>query len=151
MITRFDYVSEQYKVGGYPKSLPMRGTKHSAGYDFINPEAKFTMQPGEVKKIYSNVKVYLKEDQELQLRMRSSLGIQGLELLADTIDADYTDNIKTGGNIIITLRLREGFEPVTIDHKDRIVQGIISQYCVLDEDLCTGAERSGGHGSTGGK
>lgn len=149
MISGFEFVKEEFKKGEYPKELPHRATAQSAGYDFYSPK-DIMLHPGERTEIWTNVRVALHPNQLMTLRMRSSLGCAGLELLADTIDADYFDNAKTGGNIRINLRLREGFNPIRIESGDRIVQGIVSSYETLDADNCLNQTRQGGHGSTGG-
>lgn len=146
--TGFEHVDELYRVGEKAPALPIRGTKDSAGYDFFSP-ISFTLQPGAVCKFRTNVKVKLESFQELQLRVRSSLGKLGADLLTDTIDSDYYDNKETGGNIVIQLYLRPYFDPITIRRGDRIVQGVVQEYCILDNDSYLQDNREGGFGHTG--
>lgn len=148
MKSRFEYVEPRYIIGDYPPSIPRRSTRHSAGYDFFLP-CDMELRPGESTEIKSNIKCYLENDQELHLRLRSSVAKRGVILLMDTIDADYVDNQKNDGNISIKLYLLPGFEPVTFRRGDKVVQGVIHKFEKLEEEYYDDIERTGGIGSTG--
>lgn len=148
MKTRFEYVEPRYLVGDYPPSIPRRSTLHSAGYDFFLP-SDIDLQPGSSVEIKSNIKCYLEDDQELHLRLRSSVAKRGVILLMDTIDADYVDNKKNDGNISIKLYLLPGFEPLKFRRGDKVVQGVIHKFEKLEEEYCDNTVRVGGIGSTG--
>ncbi|GHF92407.1 dUTPase [Deinococcus piscis] len=131
-------------------SLPRRGTRHSAGYDFVTP-AGFTVQPGEMVRVTTDVKAYMGPGEVLQLYVRSSVGLRGL-MLANTVgivDADYYSNPDNDGNIILALR-NLGAEPLTAQAGDRVAQGVFVPYLLADgDDLNMGGERAGGYGHTG--
>lgn len=146
-MTRFEYVKQEFLVGDYPPSIPRRATKDSAGYDFYLP-SDIRLKPGETAEMKSNIKVYLEPEQELHLRLRSSIAKLGVILLMDTVDADYVDNPRNDGNITIKLYLLPGFQPVRFRRGERVVQGLVQRYEKLEEDYCDGKERLGGIGST---
>lgn len=145
--SRFEYVDLKYVEYDIPESLPRRITKGSAGYDFFLPK-DVELLPGQYVELKSNIKCYLHEDQELQLRLRSSVARKGVILLMDTIDADYVDNPVNGGNITFMFYLLPGFKPVKFERGDRMVQGLIKKYEKLDEEYCDNKKRISGLGST---
>lgn len=148
----FQLVSAQYRQ--HPDAqipLPRRGTRHSAGYDFVTPAA-FTVAPGEMVRVATDVKAYMGPGEVLQLYVRSSAGLRGL-VLANTVgivDADYYGNPDNDGNIILALR-NLGAEPFTAQAGDRVAQGVFVSYLLADgdDDLEGGEVRTGGYGHTG--
>ncbi|ADY26724.1 deoxyUTP pyrophosphatase [Deinococcus proteolyticus MRP] len=148
----FQLVSAQYRQ--HPDAqipLPRRGTRHSAGYDFVTPAA-FTVAPGEMVRVATDVKAYMGPGEVLQLYVRSSAGLRGL-VLANTVgivDADYYGNPDNDGNIILALR-NLGAEPFTAQAGDRVAQGVFVPYLLADgdDDLEGGEVRTGGYGHTG--
>lgn len=131
-------------------SLPCRGTKHSAGYDFISP-VEITVKAHEMAKIPTGVKVCMEPDEVLFIYPRSSIGFKTGIRLANTagiIDSDYYNNTNNEGHIFIKF-----YNPTNIDFKinvgDKIAQGIFSKYLVVDDEENITTERSGGIGSTG--
>lgn len=130
--------------------LPKRATKYSAGYDFCNNTGKdVVIAPNEKVIFFTDIKVYMGEDEVLKLYIRSSLGIKkGLELCNGTgvIDSDFFENIDNDGNIGIALR-NTSKETVTIKPYENVVQGIFVNYLVSDDDD-SDIERKGGIGST---
>ena len=140
-------VKEKRKTVG-EITLPTRGTKDSAGYDFYSTET-FTIKPQESKLIWSDVKAYMQIGEVLEIYVRSSIGINKhlmLSNLTGIIDADYYSNPKNDGNIGICL-FNYGSEEVTIEKGERIAQGIFKQFLVSDNGN-TDIERVGGTGST---
>ena len=130
-------------------TLPKRGTKYSAGYDFYTAnESPIEIGAGETVTIPTGIKAYMNSDEVLLIHVRSSVGIKrGLVLTNATgvIDSDYV-NGANGGNIIIALYNNSGYTQ-TIQPKERIAQGIFMKYLTTDDDKATG-ERKGGIGST---
>lgn len=123
--------------------LPIRATKHSAGYDFY-AAVPVEIKPGEKRVIPTNIAVEMDEDDVLLIFPRSSYAIKfGLELVnsVGVIDADYKDQI------FICYR-NTGDEPFSIKHGDRIAQGVFVKFFKTDDDSASG-ERHGGVGSTG--
>lgn len=127
--------------------LPVRSTKGSAGYDFFS-KVNIIAKPGEIVKIWSDVKAYMNEDEVLMLHVRSSMG--GKWMFSNTtgiIDSDYYGNEKNDGNIGLFLKnISDEVQEIKIG--DRIAQGIFVKYLVTDDDNVTNS-RAGGHGSTG--
>ncbi|EAG4116763.1 TPA: dUTPase, partial [Listeria monocytogenes] len=56
-------------------SLPIRGDKGSAGYDFFSNET-VTIVPGEKHIFWTDIKSYMQEDEVLNIYVRSSIGIK---------------------------------------------------------------------------
>ncbi len=122
--------------------LPIRATKHSAGYDFCSA-VPVEIKPGEKRVIPTNIAVEMEEDDVLLIFPRSSYSIKfGLELVnsVGVIDADYKDQI------LICYR-NTGDEPFFIKRGDRIAQGVFVKFFKTDDDSASG-ERRGGVGST---
>lgn len=147
----FELVAAQHRQ--HPTAaitLPKRGSRHSAGYDFVTPAA-FTVQPGEVVKVVTDVKAYMQSGEVLQVHVRSSAGLRGL-MLANTVgivDADYYSNAGNDGNIILALR-NLGTEPLCVEAGERVAQAVFMPYLLADgDDLEQGTVRSGGLGHTG--
>lgn len=123
--------------------LPIRATKHSAGYDFCSA-VPVEIKPGEKRVIPTNIAVEMEEDDVLLIFPRSSYSIKfGLEFVnsVGVIDADYK------GQILICYR-NTGDEPFFIKRGDRIAQGVFVKFFKTDDDSASG-ERRGGVGSTG--
>jgi dUTP pyrophosphatase len=129
--------------------MPERATKRSAGYDFRAPY-DFEIAPGETKIVMSDVRAKLEDNQFLQLVSRSSVGIKRKVTIAQgvgTIDADYYDNEKNGGNIGLPLH-NYGDEVQRFTRGDAVAQGIIQTYDTVAGDTAD-RERTGGFGHTG--
>lgn len=123
--------------------LPIRATKHSAGYDFY-AAVPVEIKPGEKRVIPTNIAVEMEEDDVLLIFPRSSYAIKfGLELVnsVGVIDADYKDQI-------FICYCNTGDEPFFIKRGDRIAQGVFVKFFKTDDDSASG-ERLGGVGSTG--
>lgn len=148
LIRRFEFVDPKFKVGPYPRHLPTRSTIGSAGYDFYLPKG-VVINPGETKEMKSNVKIYLDHNEELHLRLRSSAASRGLVILMDTIDSDYVDNPSTGGNISMKVYLLPGFKQLKLEAGERIIQGVVQKFEILDEEIEPDKSRVSGIGSTG--
>ena len=128
--------------------LPVRSTKHSAGYDFISP-FDFELQPGETIKVPSGIKVAMNEDEFLAILVRSSMGFKYNIRLCNQVgivDSDYYNNPDNEGHMFIALK-NEGEKVFTVNKGDKYAQGIFQKYLVTDDDEVT-AERIGGIGST---
>lgn len=141
-----------YKVLGQDYFIPQRGTSYSAGYDLTSP-AIFEIKPGEIVKIFTNVKAYMLDDEYLEIHIRSSIAIKKHLRLVNCvgiIDKDYAGNKNNDGNIIIALK-NESTNTVSILDGERIAQGIFKKYLVVDNDVPLTDERIGGVGSTGKK
>jgi len=146
---KFHIVSDEHRK--HPDKeikLPVRKTKHSAGYDFctpidicIAPESKFL--------VWTDVKAEMNFDEVLELYIRSSLAIKRNVELKNSVgilDADYFNNEDNDGNIGVCL-----YNPtrlsIEIKAGEAIAQGIFKKYLTVEDDVCMG-ERVGGIGST---
>ena len=131
-------------------TLPERGTKYSAGYDFYTTnDSPIEIGAGETVTIPTGIKAYMNNDEVLLIHVRSSVGIKrGLVLanITPVIDSDYVDNEFNEGNIILAIRNTTD-ETVVIQPRERIAQGIFMKYLTTDDDNASG-ERKGGIGST---
>ena len=128
--------------------LPIRSTKHSAGYDFISPFA-FELQPGETIKVPSGIKVTMNGDEFLAILVRSSMGFKYNIRLCNQVgivDSDYYNNPDNEGHMFIALK-NEGDKVFKVEKGDKFAQGIFQKYYVTDDDEAFG-ERKGGFGST---
>lgn len=144
---KFEEVREDCRKYSGETILPCRATKKSAGYDFYS-KVSVNAAPGEVVKIWSDVKASMNDDEVLMLYVRSSMG--GKWMLSNStgiIDSDYYSNPKNDGNIGLFLK-NISDENQQINIGDRIAQGIFMKYLVTDNDDADG-NRIGGHGSTG--
>lgn len=149
---RFEVVSDEHRKNpDVDIQLPKRGTNNACAYDFFSPISA-TIPPGESLMIWTDVKACISYRCALLLNVRSSMGKYGITL-ANTqgwIDADYYSNPSNDGNIGIFLHNNSMFTPFVIHQGDRIAQGMIVPYCIMDDDAVEGmVERIGGFGSTG--
>ena len=129
-------------------NLPVRSTKHSAGYDFISPFS-FELNPGETIKVPSGVKVCMNEDEFLAILVRSSMGFKYNIRLCNQvgiIDSDYYNNEDNEGHMFIALK-NEGEKVYKVEKGDKYAQGIFQKFLLTDDDEATG-DRAGGLGST---
>ncbi len=129
--------------------LPKRATAGSAGYDFFTP-ADFCLQPGEMIKIPTGIRVEMEPEWVLKCYPRSGLGFKYRLQLNNTvgiIDSDYfySDN---EGHIFAKLT-NDGREGKTVELKKGtgFMQGIFVEYGITVDDDATGI-RNGGFGST---
>lgn len=152
---RFEKISREVFERDIPNGnydelvLPRRGTKSSAGYDFISP-IDIVLNPGDSKIIPTGIKVIMNENEFLAIYIRSSLGFKyNLRMCNQVgiIDADYYGNVENEGHIFVKLK-NEGDNIVYINKGDRFVQGIFTPYLTTDDDGATNV-RLGGIGSTG--
>ena len=130
-------------------NLPKRATKHSAGYDIESAET-ITINPGEIKKVPTGLKVAMEYDEALFVYPRSSLGIKKQLITSNAVgvvDADYYNNEDNEGHLMVPI-LNFGKEAVTIQKGERIAQGIFQKFFTTDDDQANG-DRKGGFGSSG--
>lgn len=147
----FEIVKEEMRKTKGEITLPTRGSKVSAGYDFYSP-VDIILKPNEKTCVWSDIKAYMQEGEVLLLFVRSSIGIKkGLALSNGTgvIDADYYSNSSNDGNIGIALYNYSG-KIVEIKKGERICQGVFIPFLEADNGN-TDKKRVGGIGSTGTK
>ena len=129
---------------------PKRSTEYSAGYDFYAPKT-YAINPGESAIIPTYIKAYMEPDEVLIIAPRSSFGYNYDMVIKSTIgviDADYVDNEKNDGNIIIGVKNNSN-DVLTIEAGKHFAQGIFMKYLITDDDHeDEKEERRGGIGST---
>lgn len=143
------FQSEKIQAAYDNITLPKRGTRGSAGYDFISP-FDFELKPHESITIPTGIRCKMDDGWVLQCYPRSGLGFKYRLQLNNTvgiIDSDYfySDN---EGHIMIKVT-NDSNENKTLKVKagDRIMQGIFVQYGITIDDNVTDV-RNGGFGST---
>ena len=119
----FEEVDQDFKKQEVEALLPLRGTEHSAGYDFATP-VDLIIRPGGGKAFFwTDVKADMEVGEVLLLDIRSSMGIKHDLVITNTlpiIDKDYHNNPNNDGNIGISLRnhkpsfILEGFKEIII-------------------------------------
>lgn len=127
---------------------PKRGTKGSAGYDFVSP-VEFKLAPGGTIKIPTGIRCSIDTDWVLMLFPRSSIGFKYNTRLNNTVgivDSDYyfSDN---EGHIFVKLS-NQGDKTLSVSQGDKFVQGIFTEYGITEDDHVE-ESRNGGMGSTG--
>ena len=130
-------------------SLPKRGTKHAAGYDFY-ALYDYVLKPGEIMKIPTGIKVIMEEDDVLFLIDRSSMGFKYNVRMCNqvgVIDADYYNNSNNEGHMWIRIQ-NEGDKDYVVKKGDAMIQGVFIKYLKTDDDIESNEERTGGLGST---
>ncbi len=129
--------------------LPKRSTSHSAGYDLASVE-EVLIQPGEIKKVPTGLKVSMQDNEVMLVFPRSSLGLKKQLMLANNvgvIDQDYYNSPGNEGHIMIPI-YNFGNNPQTIEKYERIAQGIFITYLKTDDDETVDEKRISGFGST---
>jgi len=130
-------------------SLPKRGTKSAAGYDFY-ALYDYTLKPGDIMKVPTGIKVCMEIDDVLFLIDRSSMGFKYNVRLTNqvgVIDADYYNNSNNEGHIWIRIQ-NEGDKDYIVKKGDAMIQGIFTKYLKTDNDIESEDVRNGGFGST---
>lgn len=130
-------------------NIPTRSTKTSAGYDFYAIE-DFVIKPGEIKKIPTGIKAYMKDDEVLMIFVRSSMGFKYNVRLCNQvgiIDGDYYDNESNEGHIWVALQ-NHGTKPYTVKAGEAFAQGIFNKFLTVDNEHEINKSRTGGLGST---
>lgn len=128
-------------------TLPKRATKGSAGYDFVCP-IDIIIKQGEMLKIPSGIRCYMKDSYVLNIYPRSSLGFKYQMMLANTtgiIDSDYY-GAKNEGHIIVAI-VNKGNKDIILKKGERFVQGIFFKFYTVDEEEVE-VKRIGGFGSS---
>jgi len=148
----FEPVKKEMRKNNIEPTLPLRGTKTSAGYDFYTPVDINLSPNGSAQLIWTDIKAYMQNREVLKIYIRSSVGTKLHCILANSvgiIDSDYYSNKDNDGNIGIML-MNLSDKEVNISAGDRIAQGIFQSF--LESDNCnTEIKRDGGIGHTGTK
>jgi dUTP pyrophosphatase len=124
--------------------IPTRHTKLSAGYDF-HATLDFTLNPGEIFKMPTGIKVTMNPDEFFMIVMRSSVGFKYNVRMCNQvgiIDADYYNNEENEGHMWIAFQ-NEGKEPWIVKKGDRVAQGIFIKYLLVDNEDSAPSTRTG--------
>lgn len=130
---RKDIIDDKKAYDNY--NLPIRKTKGAAAYDF-EALSDFTIEPGEIKKIPTGIKVKMELDDVLFLIVRSSMGFKYNVRLCNqvgVIDSDYYNNKDNEGHIWIRLE-NEGDKPYVVKKGEGIIQGVFIKYLTVDNE-----------------
>lgn len=98
----------------------------------------------------TGLKVYMEDDEYLQIISRSSNPIKRRLMLPNSIgiiDADYYNNPSNEGHVYVQL-INYGLTSYQINKGDRIAQGIFTKYLKVDNDIQSENARTGGFGSS---
>lgn len=128
--------------------LPVRATKHSAGYDFYSP-IDVVIEPNSSVMIWTNIKAKFDPNIVLLISVTSGMGKKGV-MLCNTIgviDCDYYGNINNDGNIGIRL-YNYSTQPYIVKTGDKIGQGIFLPFLTTTDETEITNIRVGGFGST---
>ncbi len=132
--------------------IPIRKTKHAAGYDVEAAEDTVVpvfKQGDKPTLIHTGLKAYCQDDEWYMLANRSSNPGKKKLVLANgigIIDADYYGNPDNDGEFMYAY-YNFGTEPLEIKKGEVIGQVVFMKYLITDDDSATG-ERMGGFGST---
>lgn len=142
----FEVVKDEMRKTTGEIILPTRGTSKAMAYDFYAND-DYVVAPGEIAKVWTDVKAYMGDNECLILNVRSSMG--GKFMLANSqgwIDADYYSNGNNDGNIGIFLKNISN-DVLVINKGERVAQGAFFNFLVADNGN-TDNVRNGGFGST---
>lgn len=129
--------------------------RHEDFYGFVNPLTLDEMEKitkdlkAKVTLVSTGMKCHLNPGQYLELSVRSSTPLKHWLILGNSvgiIDADYCDNPDNEGEIFFQFINLSPFA-IKLNKGDKIGQGIIKTYGVIDDDAASG-DRVGGFGST---
>ena len=146
---KFEVVKEEFRKHKETEiKMPVRATKHSAGYDIYSP-MDVVIGPQTMEMIWTDVKAGFNEDEVLLLCVTSGMGKKGV-MVANTIgviDSDYYCNEGNDGNLGFRL-YNYSNEPYIIKKGDKIGQGIFMKFLTVDDEEEIVSVRKGGYGST---
>jgi dUTP pyrophosphatase len=129
--------------------LPHRATPGSSGLDLyasLEPGSYVDLTP-DVTLVPTGIAVEAPKGYDLQIRPRSGLARQGVDIILGTLDSDYR------GEVFVSMRTFGSTQTYRVQDGDRIAQLVIARVAHLDieqaEDLSDSQRAAGGHGSTG--
>lgn len=146
---KFELVKDDFRKNPTKQiKMPVRATKHSAGYDFYSP-IDIVIEPNQMQMIWTDVKSCFNTDEVLLLCVTSGMGKNGI-MLANTlgvIDCDYYSNEGNDGNLGFRL-YNFSNSPYVIKTGDKIGQGMFTKFLTVDNEEEITNVRVGGFGST---
>lgn len=145
---KLGFIDEEIKEAYDGIVLPKRGTKGSAGYDFVTPFMFILNEHNDLVTLPTGIRVKMPQNVCLVLMPRSGLGFKTGMRLVNTlglIDSDYYYSDNEGH---IMMKFEYGFNELQVEKNVRVMQGVFLPYFLVDNDT-TSNERNGGFGSTG--
>ena len=140
--------------------IPTRGSEYSAGYDFYIPY-DFTLSSSKRDVILTGIRWNCENENALPnfesinyvllLFARSSVAKEcGFSLInkVGVIDYDYYMAVNEG-HIMIIVDRKTAKTDYAFKTGDRIVQGVITQFHTVENDIVLNTKRTGGFGSSG--
>lgn len=129
--------------------LPHRATAGASGLDLyacIEPPGYIDLTQ-DVAAVPTGIAIEAPPGYDLQIRPRSGLARQGVDVVLGTLDSDYR------GEVLVSMRTFGSLDSYRVEHGDRIAQlvvGRLETLAVVEVEELTPSERgAGGHGSTG--
>jgi dUTP pyrophosphatase len=129
--------------------LPVRATANASGFDLyacLEGAAYVDIGP-DVTLVPTGIALEAPAGYDLQVRPRSGLSRQGVNVTLGTIDADYR------GEIFVSMHTFGTRESYRVQDGDRIAQLVVGRLAdvamVEAEELSDSGRGDGGHGSTG--
>lgn len=128
--------------------LPTRGTDGSTGLDlYASIEGGSIMLGPDVTLVTTGIAIEVPPGYDAQVRPRSGLGRNGVNIVFGTVDSDYRGELLVS---MYTFGSRTSYE---VKDGDRIAQLVVARYEPLDvvevAELSASERDAGGHGSTG--
>ena len=132
--------------------LPERATMAAAGYDFYYLDKEpIVIKPNEIIYVKTGIKACFPNWMTLKLYNRSSNPKKKGLVLANgvgIVDADYYNNPDNEGEIAFAF-MNITTEDITIQHGEKLGQGIFEKYYTITDEEEITSERTSGFGSTG--
>jgi dUTP pyrophosphatase len=128
--------------------LPERATAGATGLDlYACIEAGHVDLGQDVTLVPTGIAIEAPAGYDVQVRPRSGLGRQGVNVVYGTIDSDYR------GEILVSMHTFGSRTSYRVENGDRIAQLVVSRVVELEVALVSELTESqrdrGGHGSTG--
>jgi dUTP pyrophosphatase len=128
---------------------PARATEGSTGLDlyaWVEGDAALVLGP-DVTLVPTGIAIEVPPGYDAQVRPRSGLGRQGVNIVLGTIDSDYR------GELLVSMYTFGSRGRYEVRHGDRIAQLVIARHeplpVVLVDELSESGRDTRGHGSTG--
>jgi dUTP pyrophosphatase len=128
--------------------LPERATAGATGLDlYACIEAGYVDLGQDVTLVPTGIAIEVPAGYDVQVRPRSGLGRQGVNVVYGTIDSDYR------GEILVSMHTFGSRTSYRVENGDRIAQLVVSRVVELEvapvSELTESQRDRGGHGSTG--
>ncbi|HZP25918.1 MAG TPA: dUTP diphosphatase [Dehalococcoidia bacterium] len=129
--------------------LPQRATPGATGFDLyacLGESRTLEVGPDPLL-VPTGIAIEAPPGFDVQVRPRSGLSLQGVQVTFGTIDADYR------GEVLVTMYTVGSARSYSVSHGERIAQLVVSQLAAVElaevAELSTTVRGGAGHGSTG--